>query len=347
MARTVYLLSNLGSPDSTDTKDVRRYLNEFLMDERVIDIPKLKRTILVKGLIVPFRAPRTAAKYKTIWTNEGSPLIHCSEELTKAVQNKTGIPTYLSMRYGSPSASTTLQRIIQEHPDMEQLVLLPLYPHYAMSSFETGVKKIQDEFAALQVSATLKVIKPYYANEQYINALSATLKEALKKEHDHVLFSYHGIPERHVLKTDPTKSHCLSTPDCCEKASKAHEFCYAHQVKRTTHLVAAACGIPQERYSISFQSRLGRDPWLMPNTDNVLKELPAKGVKRLIILCPSFVSDCLETLEEIKIEGRETFTEAGGTELLYVPCLNLNDDWIDTVCELLRTEATAVMATTP
>jgi len=344
MAQIVYLLTNLGSPDSTLTKDVRRYLNEFLMDERVIDIPKFTRTLLVKGLIVPFRAPKTAANYKTIWTEEGSPLIHCSEQLTALVQEKTGIPTYLSMRYGSPSSEATLRQIASEHPDLEQLIVLPLYPHYAMSSFETGVEKIRDTFKTMNMEADLKFIKPYYDNSQYIGALATMLNETLTQAHDHVLFSYHGIPERHVQKTDPTKTHCLSTPDCCERASAAHEFCYAHQVKQTTHLVAAACGIPKDRYSISFQSRLGRDPWLTPNTDNVLKELPKKGIKRLIILCPSFVSDCLETLEEINEEGRETFEEAGGDELIYVPCLNLREEWIDTVCELLRSEATTASA---
>ncbi len=336
MSKKAILLANLGSPDSPAVKDVRRYLNEFLMDERVIDIPKFVRTILVKGIIVPFRAPSSAKKYETIWTKNGSPLIHISKELQKLVAVETQLPTYLCMRYANPSTPDTLAAIHREHPDLEELVLLPLYPHYAMSSYETAVKHVEDCLKAANYSFKLRVVPPFYNQPDFINALAETIRPFTDEEHDLMLFSYHGIPERHVRKTDPDKNHCLTCENCCDKAAAAHDFCYRHQVKETTELVAEKLGLVAEKYNFSFQSRLGTDKWLRPYTAQLLSELPKQGVKKLIVACPAFVSDCLETLEEIHEEGKEDFMKAGGESFKVVPCLNLRPDWVKAIGVLVN-----------
>jgi protoporphyrin/coproporphyrin ferrochelatase len=332
---TAILLTNLGSPDSTSVPDVRRYLREFLMDERVIDVPWWWRNILVKGIIVPFRAPKSAAAYRSIWTPKGSPLIEITRKLTQLVHEATGLPTYMSMRYGQPRPGEVLQRIAKEHPGLETLVMLPLYPHYAMSSYETAVVQVQEEHRKGGFSFSLKIVQPYYEDPSYIQSLANSLRPYLQDPYDHFLVSYHGIPERHLRKTDPTGCHCLSTSDCCNTPSEAHATCYRHQVFRTTELVTRALGVPAEKHSVSFQSRLGSDPWLQPYTAKELEELPGRGIKRLVIACPAFVSDCLETLEEIQEEGREIFMEAGGESFVVAPCLNLHPDWVRTITILV------------
>ncbi len=330
------LLTNLGSPDSTEVKDVRKYLNEFLMDERVIDIPYLVRLLLVKGIIVPFRAPKSAAKYKTIWTKNGSPLVHLTSELTKLVANETNLPTYFCMRYANPTPDSVLKKIAAENPDIDELVMVPLYPHYAMSSYETAVEHVKAAYEKGEHKFKLSVVPPFYSDEKYIDALSASIQPFLEKQYDHVLFSYHGIPERHVKKTDVTKSHCLVANDCCNKPSEAHKYCYRHQIKITTEKTAEALQLPKEQYSFSFQSRLGADAWLKPFTVEELQRMPKAGIKKLLVLCPAFVSDCLETLEEIHVEGKEDFLKAGGEVFDVVPCLNTNEDWVKTIHRLIK-----------
>ncbi|WP_026475350.1 ferrochelatase [Alkaliflexus imshenetskii] len=337
MSKKVILLTNLGSPDSTAVKDVRKYLNEFLMDERVIDLPYLGRMLLVKGIIVPFRAPRSAAKYKTIWTEEGSPLIVITNDLAVKVAHKTGLPVYICMRYANPTPKAAFQRIALEHPDVTEVILVPLYPHYAMSSYETAVEHVLSTHKRGGYGFQLKVVPPYFNDERYIKALAESIRPFLNSDFDHLLFSYHGVPERHIFKADVTGNHCLKTHNCCETASPAHKKCYRHQVKETTRLVANLVGLSEQRYSISFQSRLGTDQWLGPSTANVLAQLPKDGVKKLVVVCPAFVSDCLETLEEIHEEGRETFIKAGGASYTVIPCLNTNDEWVDAIDDLIQT----------
>ncbi|WP_106153100.1 ferrochelatase [Marinilabilia salmonicolor] len=336
MSKKVILLANLGSPDSTQTSDVRKYLREFLMDERVIDIPKVPRWLLVNGIIAPFRAPKSGAKYKSIWTDEGSPLIVLTEKLTRKVQEHSGMPTYMCMRYGNPTPEAALSQIAEEHPDVEEVVLFPLYPHYAMSSYETAVEHVKNSWEKGPWKFQLKVIAPYYNYPGYVKALAETIKPHVEADYDHLLFSYHGVPERHILKGDITGNHCLKSDDCCQKESPAHQKCYRHQVFETTRLVAEYLQIPSEKYSVSFQSRLGSDRWLGPATADVLEVFPTQGITKLLVITPAFVSDCLETLEEIKIEGRETFLEAGGESFTAIPCLNLNDEWVETIVELVR-----------
>jgi ferrochelatase len=336
MHKKVFLLTNLGSPNSTNSKDVRTYLEEFLMDERVIDIPNWIRKILVKGIIIPFRAPKSAKKYKTIWTTEGSPLVVTTEKLCKSVEINSGIPTYFCMRYANPTPQEVLKRIHLDHPNLEQIVLLPLYPHYAMSSYETAIQHVQKYHFSGSYSSKITIVPPFYQHPKYISALSNSIQPYLNNSFDHLLFSFHGIPERHVKKTDPTKNHCFFESECCSKLSEAHAFCYRHQIVETMNKVGNTLRIPSEKYSFSFQSRLGRDQWLKPYTSQELKEMPKRGIKNLLVVCPAFVSDCLETLEEIKVEGREIFLEAGGENFTFIPCLNLQTEWIETVISLAK-----------
>lgn len=332
MKRAV-LLMNLGSPDSTSVNDLKIYLDEFLMDERVIDKPWLLRALLVKGIIVPFRAPKSAEAYKSIWTEEGSPLIVISRQLENALSKEVEPQVAIAMRYGSPSPQMAYDKLLQSNPDLEEVTVVPLYPHYAMSSYETAVEYAKEQHQKGGYGFKLDFIQPFYDNADYIHALAESMRPYLKEAYDQILFSYHGIPERHVKKCDPTKRHCLKVDNCCEVPSSAHDFCYRHQCWTTTRLVADELKIPKEKRGFSFQSRLGRDPWLRPYTAVRLAELPKEGVKKIVVVCPAFVSDCLETLEEMGEEGREIFLHAGGESFQLIPCLNTHPLWVNALAK--------------
>ena len=329
------LLMNLGSPNSTEVKDVRKYLNEFLMDGRVIDYPYLFRKLLVQGIIVPFRSPKSAEAYKTIWSKEGSPLVVLTRQLQAALQEKITAPVEIAMRYGNPTPEKAFDKLLEREPDLEEVVAIPLYPHYAMSSYETAVVHAKAGFNKKNYPFKLSFIKPFYNQANYIKAMVENMKPYLEKEYDHILFSYHGIPERHIKKSDITGSHCLNMENCCRADSKAHDYCYRHQCFETTKLIATELRLPALKYSISFQSRLGRG-WLQPFTDIRLEEMPKEGIKKLLIICPAFVSDCLETLEEIAIRGKESFIEAGGEAYTMIPCLNTHPLWVDALSEWIN-----------
>jgi len=329
---------NLGSPDSTKVSDVRKYLLEFLMDERVIDYPVVPRTLLVKGIIVPFRARKSAAAYRSIWTDEGSPLIHTSRLLQAEVEKATGIPTEICMRYRNPTPEAAFEALIKKQPGIEQVIAIPLYPHYAMSSYETAVEDVKAVHKNGQYSFELDFMPAYYDHPAYLKALSESIRPYLDREYDHILFSYHGIPKRHIRKSDITGKHCLCSTDCCSTPSPAHAFCYKHQCLKTTELITRELNIPAEKFSHSFQSRLGSG-WLEPFTDKRLKAMPGEGIKKLLIICPAFVSDCLETLEEIAEEGKETYMEAGGEEFTMIPCLNIHPLWISALGQFVREKA--------
>ncbi len=308
-----FLLMNTGSPDSPAEEDVRRYLGEFLMDPYVIDLPWPLRALLVKGIILRTRPARSAEAYEAIWTANGSPLIHYCRRLAEALAAQMADPVELVMAYGNPSVPHGVGKLLERGVD--EVCLLPMFPHYAMAttgSCVAGVRK------ALKGRATLRTAPPFYLEPAYIQPLA----NALKGTEEFVLFSYHGLPERHIRKTDPTGRHCLASPDCCDKPSPAHATCYRHQCLETTKAVAIAAGLAKGRHAIAFQSRLGRDKWLEPATDQMLAQLPGQGVKRLAVICPAFFCDCLETLEEIELRGRETFMEAGGESFRMLPCLN-------------------------
>ena len=337
MSKKGIVLMNLGSPISTEVKDVRRYLNEFLMDERVIDKPYLARLLLVRGIITPFRAPKSAQAYKSIWWEEGSPLIVLTEKLREKVQKRTGMPVEISMRYGKPTPSEAYDRLLQREPDLKEVVLLPLYPHYAMSSYETAVEHMKAAHKKGGYKFDLKVVPPFYNHPSYINALVESIKPYLQEDFDQLLFSYHGIPERHILKGDPTGKHCMQVENCCHKSSESHKTCYRHQVTLTSEIVAKKLGLHKDQWQQSYQSRLGRrDPWLTPNTQVRLPQLAGEGIKKLLIVCPAFISDCLETLEEIQVEGKELFLHNGGEKYTYIPCLNTNELWVDALMDLVN-----------
>ena len=327
---------NLGSPDSTDVKDVKRYLIEFLMDKRVIDKPWLLRSFLVKGIIVPFRAPKSAEAYKSIWTEKGSPLIVISKQLRDALRNEVEEPVVIAMRYGHPSPKAAFDELLKKNPDLEEVIAVPMYPHYAMSSFETAVEYAKEQHKKGGYKFQLTIIKPYYNNEDYLNALCESIRPYLNMEYDQMLFSYHGVPERHIYKGDITGDHCLKVANCCDVPSEAHKYCYRHQCWTTTKLVTERLGIPGEKWGFSFQSRLGRDPWLQPYTAARLEELPKEGVKKLLVVCPAFVSDCLETLEEIAEEGKEIFMHAGGESFEMIPCLNVHPMWVSAIAKWVK-----------
>lgn len=322
---------NLGSPDSTAVKDVRRYLNEFLMDERVIDLPYLWRLLLVRGIIVPFRSPKSAEAYRSIWTKEGSPLMVISRQLQEAVQDQVTMPVTIAMRYGSPTPKAAFDELLKKEPELDEAILVPLYPHYAMSSYETAVEYARELHEKHNYPFKLSIIKPYYNDEDYLEALTESIRPYLANGFDHVLFSYHGVPERHILKGDIKGTHCLSGNECCSTSSIAHTRCYRHQCLETTRIVSAQLDLPGDKLSTSFQSRLGKEEWLKPYTAVRLTELPAQGIKKLLVVCPAFVSDCLETLEEIAQEGKEIFLHAGGESYEMIPCLNTNPLWVKAI----------------
>ncbi|WP_347373721.1 ferrochelatase [Aequorivita sp. Q41] len=322
------LLVNLGSPDSTDPKDVKRYLDEFLMDPRVIDVPFWFRSFLVRGIILNTRPKKSAEAYQRIWWDEGSPLIVISERLQKKVQQKTTVPIALAMRYGS----MTLKKGLQELVDLgvDEILTIPLYPQFAMATTETIDVKVEELKSEFFPHLKITSFEAFYNKPEYIEVLSKSISEKLENlDYEHLLFSYHGVPERHIRKSDITKSHCKIDGSCCVTDSKAHQFCYRHQCLKTTALVAAKLKLAPGTFSTSFQSRLGFDPWLQPYTDRTIERMGLKGVKKMAIVTPAFVSDCLETLEEIAMEGEEIFHEAGGKELTVIPCLNDRDDWVE------------------
>jgi ferrochelatase len=328
------LLMNLGSPDSPAVPDVRRYLREFLMDGRVLDAPWPIRWCVVNLAILPKRPAESAHAYQTVWTPEGSPLVVSSRRQQAALAKELGVPVELAMRYQNPSVAAALDGLAKA--GVGQVHLIPLFPHYAMSSYETAVEHVRSEVKRHHPGMKLTVEPPFYEQTDYIAALVESARPQLGGDWDHLLFSFHGVPERHLRKSDPTGAHCLRAPDCCQTASPAHERCYRHQCLRTMEAFVAAAGTPREKTSFAFQSRLGRDPWLKPYTDVELTRLAEGGVKRLTVICPAFVSDCLETIEEIGMRGRETFLEAGGESFDLIPCLNEHPRWIEALTGMAR-----------
>jgi ferrochelatase len=329
------LLVNLGSPKSTSIKDVKTYLGEFLMDKRVIDIPYFFRFLLVKGIILNTRPKKSAEAYKKIWLKNGSPLIIHSKKLLEKVQQHTEIPTELAMRYGKPSLLNGIEKLVKK--GVTNIYLIPLYPQFAMATTETIVvlanKIIKKQFPKVKIT----VLPAFYNKSDYIEVLSAKIKTYLDKTNPELLlFSYHGIPERHIKKSDITKSHCKIDGNCCNTPSPAHEFCYRHQCYETTKLVAKKLNLEEGTYRTSFQSRLGKDPWLQPYTDKTIVDFAKNDLKNITIVTPAFVSDCLETLEEIGMEAKHSFIENGGKEFNTIPCLNDDVDWAKTLSKWIN-----------
>jgi ferrochelatase len=327
------LLVNLGSPDSPSVPDVRRYLREFLMDGRVLDVNWLARFCIVNFAILPSRPRQSAEAYEKVWTAAGSPLIATSRNVKNKIQARAGVPVELAMRYQNPSIPSAVKALAAKGVDL--LLLIPLFPHYAMSSFESAVERVREVAAQVAPGMKIEVEPPFYDHPDFINALVANARGYLDRNFDHLLFSFHGLPERQIRKSDPTGCHCLVKENCCEVSSPAHATCYRAQCFATAAAFAKEANVPKEKYSVAFQSRLGRDPWLKPYTDYVLPLLAIRGVRKLLVMCPAFVSDCLETLEEIGIRGRETFLAAGGAESTLIPCLNEHPLWLDALEKMI------------
>lgn len=319
------LLVNLGSPDSPSVPDVRRYLNEFLMDERVIDTPWLLRRFVVSMILIK-RSAESGHAYEKIWTKDGSPLVVTSKRVQAELQKRVTVPVELAMRYQNPSIEFAVNRLAGQ--GITDVLLIPLFPHYAMSSYETAVVRVHEVSARLAPRMKITVQPPYYDAPDFIAALVASTESFLKQDYDHLLFSYHGIPERHLQKSDPTGCHCLKAANCCEVPSPAHAMCYRAQCLATTAAFVKRAGVPREKYSVSFQSRLGKDPWLKPYTDYELVRLAQEGRKKMLVICPAFVSDCLETIEEIGMRGCADFMAASGREFTRIPCLNEHPVWV-------------------
>ncbi|MCB2409478.1 ferrochelatase [Hymenobacter lucidus] len=332
------LLVNLGTPDSPQTPDVRRYLNEFLTDGRVIDMPAAVRYPLFQGLVVPLRAPKSAKIYQQLWTERGSPLLYHGLDLQKAVQAQLGKDYVVAfgMRYQNPSIEKALEEL--RDAAVDRIIVLPLFPQYAAASTGSVQEKVMDIVSKWWVVPSISFISTFTDDPAFIGTFVTLGKEEMAKhKYDHVVFSYHGIPERHVLKGSQ-KNYC-KLGSCCNSYNKNNRYCYRAQCFETSRLLAAGLGLAPEQYTTTFQSRLQsrlRDPWLQPYTDEVLKELPAKGILNVLAYSPAFVADCLETTIEVGTEFKELFEEAGGKHWQLVPSLNSHPQWVDGVAAMIQ-----------
>ena len=337
---TAVLLLNLGTPDSPAVSDVRRYLREFLSDPRVLDLSPVGRWMLLNLVILPFRPAKSARAYRSIWGegDTGSPLLFHSRGLTEGVRAALG-PGYvveLGMRYGAPSIPSALVKLLAANP--AKIVVAPLFPQYSSAATGSALDRVYQILGKAWNVPAIETIPAFYDDPGFIASFAQVARPRLDAFHpDFVLFSYHGLPERHVRKSDPTGRHCLAKPDCCDAIGPANQYCYRAHCFATTRALATSLALPAERHSVAFQSRLGRTPWIHPYTDLVLPELAKAGKKRLAILCPAFVADCLETVEEIGIRARAQWSSLGGEDLLLVPSLNAEPAWIQTVANMVRT----------
>ena len=338
--RTGVLLIQLGTPRSPAVSDVRRYLREFLADRRVLDMPRLPHWLLLHLVILPLRPRKSAAAYASIWTREGSPLLLHSRRLAEAVGAKLGddFVVELGMRYGEPSVQEALTRLARA--EVNRVVGLPLFPQHADSTTGSALAHFFDRVGGRWQEPELSSIGAFYDHPAYIASVAALARDPLHGfRPDHLLFSYHGLPERQIRKGDASGSFCLSSEACCAAIGADNRDCYRAQCFATTRALAAALEIDPERHSISFQSRLGRIPWIRPYTDDVLPELASGGIRRLAVMCPSFVADCLETLEEVGIRARQQWMEAGGEDFLLIPSLNSDPRWAEAVAGMIRERA--------
>jgi protoporphyrin/coproporphyrin ferrochelatase len=302
---------------------VRKYLREFLMDGRVIDVAWPLRFALVNFAIIPKRAHESAKAYQSIWTRQGSPLVATSRRLTAALRQRVDVPVELAMRYQSPSIEEAVINLAAE--GVGELLVIPLFPHYAMSSFETAAERAREVAFEQAPQMRVSVIAPYYQRADYIDALVASAQPYLSNPFDHLLFSFHGLPERHLRLKDP--NHNLEREICCDGPECYRSHCY-----KTVRAFVEKLPV---KHSVAFQSRLGKEPWMKPYTDLELERLAKSGVKRLAVICPAFVSDCLETIEEIGMRGRELFLKNGGEEFTLIPCLNEHPAWIDALANMV------------
>ncbi len=334
-SKTAVLLINLGTPDSPSVADVRTYLREFLMDGRVIDIPWLQRFFLIHAVIAPTRAPQSAKLYQELWTKEGSPLKTHGFKLRELLQAALGdsYRVAFAMRYQKPSIKAILDQLKQE--PLSELIVLPLYPQYASASTGSTVEEVMDVIKRWEVIPTVKVVGQFHEHPLFIKAFAESGRQAMKQDHyDHFIFSYHGLPERQVLKAS-CRDHC-KLGDCCQAYHAKNQYCYRAQCFQTTRLLARELGISESNYTVSFQSRLGKTPWIKPYTDEKIVELAKAGRQRILVFSPSFVADCLETTIEIGVEYQKIFMNNGGQNWTLVESLNTRPSWVECLKQIVK-----------
>lgn len=336
MKKTCVLLINLGTPDSPKTSDVRKYLREFLNDPRVIDINPVGRYVLVNGIIAPFRAPKSAKVYQQLWNMWGgkSPLLTYGDKLRDLVQLKLSqqnVTVEFAMRYQNPSLDSVLARVQKARYD--RIVIFPLFPHHASSTSGSAIEKAVNIISSWWVVPEVKIITDYFNHPSYINAFVDRAKQYNVNEYDHVLFSYHGLPERHIEKSHPGLS-CAQC-SCDKKFNHEQPLCYRNECYETSRLIAEKLNIPHDHFTVVFQSRLGKTPWLKPYADQEVEKLAKSGAKKLLVFSPAFIADCLETSIEIGVEYQHLFTQHGGEKVQLVESLNDSPLWVDAVCELV------------
>ena len=337
MSKKGILLVNLGTPDSPGTADVRKYLDEFLMDPRVIDVNPVMRTLLVKGIIVPFRSPKSAKLYKAIWDDKtGSPLLHYSKLQHRLLQDRLGdeYMVELAMRYQSPSIPAALDRM--KAALVSDITVIPLFPQYASASTGSVHDKVMEIVKQWQTIPNITFINSFHDNEGMITTFAENAERHQPDTYDHILFSFHGLPQRQLIKCDHTGNYCLKADGCCNTLNDTNKFCYSAQSHHTAKLIAAKMGIAEDKYTICFQSRLGSDPWVQPYTSEVVARLAKEGKKRLLVFCPAFVADCLETVYEVTVEYGDEFKALGGEHVQLVESLNDSPTWIDALEKMAR-----------
>ncbi|GAB3911202.1 ferrochelatase [Mucilaginibacter boryungensis] len=337
MGKKGVLLVNLGTPDSAATPDVRKYLNEFLMDGRVIDINPVSRALLVRGIIVPFRAPKSAKLYREIWSDEtGSPLLYYSILQQKLLQEKLGdeYMVELAMRYQTPSIEAALDRL--KNALVSEIKVIALFPQYASASTGSVYEKVMRLVGQWQTIPNISFVNSFHDNPLMIEAFADNAKKHQPENYDHILFSFHGLPQRQLIKCDHTHNHCLKTADCCQTLTDVNKFCYSAQSYDTARLIAGKMGLSPDQYTVCFQSRLGSDPWVQPYTSQVIAKLAEEGKKKLLVFCPAFVADCLETVYEVSVEYHEEFKEKGGEHVQLVESLNDNPKFIEALVGMVK-----------
>ena len=333
------LLINVGTPEGTSPEQVKEYLAEFLMDPYVIDVPYLVRWLIVHGSVLRKRPAASAEAYQKIWTVKGSPLKVASQDLAIELQKELGEGWVVdfAMRYQKPSIREVLERFHAQ--GVSQIQVLPLYPQYSLAATETSIQWSMKQAQEISPEMKLSFIRPFYHDPLFIRAFEWNVRKAMQEfSYDHVLFSFHGLPERQVKKVNPGRNECLAHSQCCAQMNEKNKDCYRAQCFETTRLLAQALGLSSEEYSVGFQSRLGRTPWIRPYTDDLYRDLAARGVKKLLVVCPAFVADCLETLEEIQMRGKEEFVSLGGEDLRLVPSLNAEPVWVSAVARLAQSQ---------
>jgi len=336
MSKKGILLVNLGTPDSPAVSDVKKYLDQFLMDERVIDIPAFNRTLLVKGIIVPFRSPKTAKLYKEIWNENGSPLLFYSQLQAKMLQERLGedYQVELAMRYQSPSIASALANL--KAGLVESIQVIPMFPQYASASTGSVMQLVMELVSKWPTVPPISFVNSFHDNELMIKVFAENARKHNVESYDHVLFSFHGLPERQLLKCDHTGSYCLKNADCCQTLNDTNKFCYSAQGHDTARLIAKELNLSRENYTVCFQSRLGKEPWVQPYTTDILKKLAGEGKKRLLVFSPAFVADCLETLYEITVEYHEEFKALGGEHVQLVESLNDSPVFIEALAGMIK-----------